>query len=94
MKISKKQIAVVTVLCSVVLTGCATRSDIDALRSEIQSLQQSTDKSLKVSQDARDIASKNSAELVSVRRAADQAKSQAQQANEKADRVFETSMRK
>ena len=91
---SKKQIASVALLCSAVLTGCATRSDIDALRSEILSMQQSVDESLKVSEEARDIASNNSAELASVRRAAELAQSQAQQANEKVDRAFETSMRK
>ena len=91
---SKKQIASVALLCSAVLTVCATRSDIDALRSEILSMQQSVDESLNVSEEARDIASNNSAELASVRRAAELAQSQAQQANEKVDRAFETSMRK
>ncbi len=91
---SKMQIAAVALLGSVVLTGCATHSDIDALRSEIQSMQKSTVESLKVSEEARDIASNNSAELASVRRAAELAQSQAQQANEKVDRAFEKSMRK
>ena len=94
MNTSKKQIAAVAVLCSAVLAGCATRSDIDALRSEIQSLQHSTDASLKVSEQARDIASNNTAELASVKRAAELAQNLAQQANEKVDRAFETSMRK
>lgn len=90
----KIQTATVAILCTLVLSGCATRSDIDALRSEIQSLQQSNEDTLKISQEARDIASRNSDDLASVRRAAESAQSQAQQANEKVDRAFEASMRK
>lgn len=94
MNTSKKQIAAAVVLCGLVLTGCATSSDIDSLRSELQSLQQSTDESMKVSQEARDLAANNSTELASVKRAAELAQRQAQEANEKVDRAFETSMRK
>ena len=94
MNIRKRQIATATVLSMLVLSGCATRSDIEALRSQIQSLQQTTDDSLKVSQEAKEIALNNREDLVSVTRTAESAQRQAAQANEKVDRVFETSMRK
>jgi outer membrane murein-binding lipoprotein Lpp len=94
MNTCKIQIASATVICLLVLSGCATRSDIDVIRSQIESLQRSTDESLKVSQEAREIALNNSDDLASVRRTAEAAQRLALQAKENIDRAFEKSMHK
>ena len=94
MKQSSNGIITLVGLSSLLLAGCATQSDIDSLRSDIQSLRQSTEEALAASQEARDLASNNSAELMSIQRDTASSLRLAQEANDKVDRAFEASVRK
>lgn len=91
---SRIQLMAVTLLCAGVVSGCATRGDIDALRSEMQNMQKTTEESLSMSREAREIAANNRSEIASVSRATTEAQRQAQEANERVDRAFDASLRK
>lgn len=78
--LSRKAMAIVLALPLFVLAGCASQADLDALRDEVT-------KSQELAQNADQSAAASAAEA---RRAADEAKA----ASEKADRIYQQSLRK
>lgn len=82
------------VLCVVALTGCATKGDIESLRREISTLQDSTNEALENSNQARSMASTSLAELDRVKQDAAAARASAEASEAKLDNVFERSMLK
>ena len=74
------------------LTGCATKGDIESLRREISTLQDSTNEALENSNEARNMASTSLAELDKVKRDAAAARASAEASEAKLDKVFEKSM--
>jgi murein lipoprotein len=69
------------------ITGCATTSDLDALRAEVQQSNEAA------SQAAADAASART-DAAAARAAAEEARNTAQETNEKLDRMFKKSMYK
>jgi uncharacterized lipoprotein NlpE involved in copper resistance len=85
--LSKKVLPLVLAVPFVVLAGCATQADLDALRDEVMKIQE-------MAQSAEQSAAASAAEA---RRAADEAKraaDEAKAASEKADRIYQESLRK
>jgi len=85
---------IVLTLFFLVLSGCATRGDIDALRAEINQLQASTEQALKNSQDAQRIAGNTQADIADVRALAEAANARAEQNDEKMNKMFNRSVTK
>jgi hypothetical protein len=68
-------------------TGCATNSDVSAARAE-------SAEALRVANEANAKADAAAADAAAARAAADAAAKQAQEASEKADRIFQRTLRK
>ncbi len=88
------RIASAMLVSLVVISGCATKGDIDSLRAEIDALRVSTEKALANSVEASANASASLQELDIVKRDAAAAQARAEETAERVDDVFERSMLK
>ncbi len=88
MTISQKRLAASLLLAALATTaGCATTSDLDELRAEVQRVNSTAERA------AADAASAKQ-DAAAARTAAEQAQSEAAETNEKLDRMFKKSMYK
>jgi len=83
-----------SILCLAALSGCASKGDIEALRSQIDALQQTTAEALSEAKAARELSYATRSELDAIKRTAQSAEQRAQENDLKINKAFDQSIKK